>query len=80
MIGFLLQWPTVLTVIMFPILVWMYVPLAHREERDTEAEFGQAYEQYAALVPAFVSRLHSALPELAEVQQSSKAMRKAANQ
>jgi protein-S-isoprenylcysteine O-methyltransferase Ste14 len=34
MIGFLVQWPTLLTLIMFPILVTMYVRLARREERD----------------------------------------------
>ena len=34
LLGFLLQWPTVLTLAMFPILVWMYVRLAHREERE----------------------------------------------
>ena len=30
--GFLLQWPTLLTLLMFPILVTMYVRLARREE------------------------------------------------
>jgi len=34
MFGFLLQWPTILTVAMFPVLVWMYVHLAHQEERE----------------------------------------------
>src|SRR3972149_5432180 len=33
MFGFLLQWPTILTLGMFPILVWVYVRLARREER-----------------------------------------------
>src|SRR3972149_5984481 len=32
MLGFLIQWPTLLTLVMFPILVWMYVRLARREE------------------------------------------------
>lgn len=79
MVGFLLQWPTVLTVVMFPILVWMYVRLARREERDTLADFGQVYQQYAALVPAFVPRMRSALPELAELQQSQLAAKKTAS-
>jgi protein-S-isoprenylcysteine O-methyltransferase Ste14 len=43
MVGFLLQWPTLLTLIMFPILVTMYVLLAWREEREVQAEFGEAY-------------------------------------
>lgn len=37
MFGFLLQWPTLLTLIMFPILVWAYVHLAKAEERDAIA-------------------------------------------
>jgi protein-S-isoprenylcysteine O-methyltransferase Ste14 len=38
MFGFLLQWPTILTLAMFPVLVWMYVRLARSEER-----FGAAF-------------------------------------
>jgi protein-S-isoprenylcysteine O-methyltransferase Ste14 len=57
MFGFLLQWPTILTLIMFPVLVWMYVRLAHQEEREAIAEFGDAYRQYAAKVPGFIPRL-----------------------
>ena len=57
MLGFLLQWPTVLTLAMFPILVWMYVRLARREEHEVRAEFGEAYARYAAMTPAFVPRV-----------------------
>jgi methanethiol S-methyltransferase len=60
MFGFLLQWPTLITLVMFPILVYMYVRLARREERDVMAEFGEAYRQYAARTPAFVPRLRAA--------------------
>lgn len=56
MFGFLLQWPTVLTLLMFPILVTMYVRLAKREERDALREFGEAYTHYAAGTPAFFPR------------------------
>jgi methanethiol S-methyltransferase len=38
MLGFLLQWPTLLTVIMFPILAWAYVRLARREEAEVRAD------------------------------------------
>ena len=54
--GFLLQWPTLLTLAMFPVLVFMYVRLARREEREVAAEFGVEYERYAARVPAFFPR------------------------
>lgn len=57
MFGFLLQWPTLITLVMFPILVAMYVLLAKREERDAEADFGDDYRRYAAGTPAFLPRL-----------------------
>lgn len=56
MFGFLLQWPTILTVAMFPVLVVMYGYLARREERDMEAQFGEAYRQYAAKTPRFIPK------------------------
>ena len=56
MFGFLLQWPTLLTLAMFPVLVWMYARLARHEERETIAAFGNAYAQYASQVPAFFPR------------------------
>jgi protein-S-isoprenylcysteine O-methyltransferase Ste14 len=59
MLGFLLQWPTLVTLILFPILVYMYVRLASREERDAIAEFGDLYTRYANRTPAFFPRLGS---------------------
>lgn len=56
MFGFLLQWPTFLTLIMFPILVWMYVRLARSEERESHAAFGDKWEAYARRTPAFIPR------------------------
>jgi protein-S-isoprenylcysteine O-methyltransferase Ste14 len=63
MVGFLMQWPTILTLVMFPILVTMYVRLVRREEREVAAEFGEAYTKYAEKTPAFFPRLrpHSAV-------------------
>jgi len=57
MFGFLLQWPTILTLAMFPVLVLMYVRLARFEEREAEGRFGDDYRRYAAGTPAFVPRL-----------------------
>ena len=57
MFGFLLQWPTLLTLVMFPALVFMYVHLARREEREVATEFGAEYARYAARVPAFFPRI-----------------------
>lgn len=57
MFGFLLQWPTLLTLIMFPILVVTYWRLALAEEKAVLAEFGDAYRRYKAVTPAFLPRL-----------------------
>jgi methanethiol S-methyltransferase len=59
MFGFLLQWPTLLTLGMFPVLVWMYARLARAEEREVEAEFGEEYCRYAARVPRFLPHLRN---------------------
>ncbi|MEW6313879.1 MAG: isoprenylcysteine carboxylmethyltransferase family protein [Pseudomonadota bacterium] len=56
MFGFLLQWPTLVTLAMFPILVTMYVRLARREEDEALDAFGDAYRDYMARTPAFFPR------------------------
>lgn len=58
MVGFLVQWPTLLTLLMFPILVTMYVRLARREEREAQVTFGETYSQYAAKTSAFFPHFH----------------------
>jgi len=62
MTGFLVQWPTIVTLVMFPILITMYVRLAHREERDSVQQFGEEYTRYAAVTPGFLPRLGSRQP------------------
>ena len=57
MFGFLLQWPTLLTLAMFPVLTFMYVRLARDEERDSIKAFGAKYQAYADRVPAFIPSL-----------------------
>jgi protein-S-isoprenylcysteine O-methyltransferase Ste14 len=57
MFGFLLQWPTLVTLVMFPIFTWAYVRLARREEAEVRAAFGPAYARYAAVTPAYIPRL-----------------------
>lgn len=57
MIGFLLQWPTIPTLIMFPILVFFYTHLARSEEREVAREFGDQWTVYATATPAFIPRL-----------------------
>ena len=56
MLGFLLQWPTLPTMVMFPILTLMYIRLALHEEKVEEAEFGDVYRRWAAVTPRFLPR------------------------
>ena len=63
MLGFLFQWPTVLTLVMFPILVLMYVKLARHEELESESEFGVSYMTYMKHVPAFIPKWRSSVTE-----------------
>ena len=57
MVGFLLQWPTLATLAMFPVLVLVYRRLAIGEEREVSRQFGAAWDAYAAHTPRFLPRL-----------------------
>ena len=56
MTGFLLQWPTLVTLAMFPVLVFMYWRLARREEEDAREAFSDAYRRYEENTPAFLPK------------------------
>ncbi|MFQ5703452.1 MAG: methyltransferase family protein [Gemmatimonadales bacterium] len=53
-VGMLIQWPTALTVLMWPLLTVAYYRLAMREEREMIERFGAEYEEYRRQVPAFL--------------------------
>jgi protein-S-isoprenylcysteine O-methyltransferase Ste14 len=57
MTGFLLQWPTLVMLAMYPVLVVMYALLSRREEKDMLAQFGDEYRRYKRAVPAFFPRV-----------------------
>jgi len=57
MTGFLLQWPTLVTLLMYPILVAMYLRLGWREDREAAARFGADYATYRSRVPGWLPRL-----------------------
>jgi protein-S-isoprenylcysteine O-methyltransferase Ste14 len=61
-LGFLFQWPTLPTLVMFPILVYMYVQLARREEQEVLTAFGDTYRRYMAVTPAFLPRMRARAP------------------
>ena len=54
LLGFLLQWPTLLTLAMFPILLVMYARLAVTEEAEMRKQFGAEFDAYAARTPRFL--------------------------
>jgi protein-S-isoprenylcysteine O-methyltransferase Ste14 len=39
-IALLIQWPTLISVLMAPVLFWCYIRLTRREEQEVEAQFG----------------------------------------
>jgi protein-S-isoprenylcysteine O-methyltransferase Ste14 len=62
MTGFLLQWPTLVTLVLYPVMLVTYSRLARREEHDSLARFGGAYAAYMQEVPAFVPRVGGGRP------------------
>lgn len=57
LLGFLIQWPTLLTLLMFPVLLLMYGRLAITEEAEIRARFGPEFDAYAKNTPRFFPRL-----------------------
>mgnify|MGYP001612842609 FL=1 len=55
-IGFVIQWPTIPTLIMFPFLILLYYKLARREEKELEKNF-KNYKDYRLKVPMFIPKL-----------------------
>ena len=53
-LGFLVQWPTFITLVMAPILLVMYAKLAKKEEKAMIEQFGEGYMEYSKQVPAFI--------------------------
>src|SRR3989338_6709578 len=58
-IAFMIQWPTLPTLIMFPFLIAMYYGLAKREEKEVLARFPREYGDYRERTPMFLTRLRS---------------------
>lgn len=56
-VGFLLQWPTLITLLMAPILITMYMRLAKREEDSLAKTFGKTFRDYQKQTPAFFPSL-----------------------
>jgi len=54
--GQLIHWPTLPTIVLFPVIVWVYYRLARKEERDMAAKYGAAYRIYSEHTPMFFPR------------------------
>ena len=55
-LGQLIHWPTLATLLLSPAIVMVYVRLARREEKQLVARFGDAYRHYCESVPMFIPR------------------------
>lgn len=53
-VGFLIMWPTVLTILLAPLLITKYFLLAREEDRELEKAFGERFMRYRETVPAFI--------------------------
>ncbi len=56
-VGFLIQWPSLTTFVMWPILTLAYFALARREERELARIFGEEFLNYQREVPPFIPRM-----------------------
>lgn len=61
LVGSLVNWPTLPTLVMFPLLLWTYYRLAKSEERDAVAAYGEAYENYQISTGMFLPKRRSAV-------------------
>jgi len=53
-LGTLVQWPTLITVPMWPFLSLLYYRLAKKEEKELEERFGSKYTKYKQAVPMLI--------------------------
>ena len=65
-VGQLVHWPTIPTVVLSPVIVVVYIRLALREEQRMVDKCGSAYHEYQRDVPRFIPKLGS-LRELVSV-------------
>lgn len=53
-LGMIIEWATLPMLIMFPIIVFMYINLAKKEEKDMICEFGEDYKEYMMRTKMFI--------------------------
>jgi protein-S-isoprenylcysteine O-methyltransferase Ste14 len=62
--GFMIQWPTLSTLILWPFVIMMYVRLAKKEERQMLEKFPERYREYMEVTPRFFPPLFGAFPRM----------------
>lgn len=55
--GLNLQWLTLITTALWPVLVYLYFRLSKIEERESEAKYGEEFLEYKRSTPRFIPRL-----------------------
>jgi methanethiol S-methyltransferase len=58
-LGMLLEWPTIFTLLLWPVLTVVYYRLAKAEDKEIEAQFGEQFREYKRSVSAFLPRLRT---------------------
>jgi protein-S-isoprenylcysteine O-methyltransferase Ste14 len=58
-LGMNLEWTTLFTLLLWPVLALVYYRLAKEEDKENEAQFGEEYLKYKSTVPGFVPRLRT---------------------
>jgi protein-S-isoprenylcysteine O-methyltransferase Ste14 len=53
-VGWFIGWPTPLTALLLPVLIYEYYRLSGEEEREAEEEFGEEYRDYMESTPKFI--------------------------
>ena len=53
-VGFLIMWPTLPTLLLAPLLVARYILVAREEDKELEEKFGDDFSRYKERVPAFI--------------------------
>ena len=74
-LGFMIQWPTLPTLVLWPFVIRMYVRLARREEQDVLARYPDAYREYMRFTPMFVPRMGGRSAPVARKPLSGRAAR-----
>ena len=56
-LGFMVQWPTLTTLILWPFVIWMYYKLARKEEQEALKKYPEQYRKYMHRTPMFFPKL-----------------------